>query len=283
MIGPALFGRWTKGSHWTRRSGGGAERLPADFEATVMELETPDRFHSKQGRSTARVRFDHPQGVVSAYLKRHYRFSTSEKLFALLKPGHGHSPAALEWNHIETAAALGVAVAKPLAAGESIGPGGRVRSYLLIEELVGQEAVNEALPKLAASLDREAFRSLKRRLVREIAAATALLHSRYYFHKDLYLCHFFIHMDRLDALDARVTLIDFHRLARHTWLASRWRSKDLGQLLFSTYAVAEINNRDRLRFLAHYRRAVGLEAPRAHAGLALWRARRYLDHNTRRG
>ena len=87
-----------------------------------------------------------------------------------------------------------------------------------------------------------------------MAEITATLHRARVFHKDLYLCHFFLDMSEPAASGGRLTLIDLHRLAEHRLTAAWWRWKDLGQLLFSTYGVAGIDDRDRLRFWAHYRR-----------------------------
>ena len=50
-----------------------------------------------------------------------------------------------------------------------------------------------------------------------MARITATLHAAHYFHKDLYLCHFFLDLDRLerDGRPSRIVLIDLHRLGVH--------------------------------------------------------------------
>ena len=50
-----------------------------------------------------------------------------------------------------------------------------------------------------------------------MARITAALHTARVFHKDLYLCHFYLDLERLrdDPADVRLTLIDLHRLAEH--------------------------------------------------------------------
>ena len=77
----------------------------------------------------------------------------------------------------------------------------------------------------------------------------------------------------------RLSLIDLHRLKEHRLWPDWWRWKDLGQLLFSTYGVDGITDRDRLRFWRSYRRRVGIRWPRWHARMVRLRAARYLEHN----
>jgi heptose I phosphotransferase len=290
----SLWQRWFRGVSWTWIDDRYRGRLPRDFDATVMTLESRDRLASKQGRSTARFVFHSPQPVGSAgaggsqtddrplavYLKRHYRLPWTSRLAALFYPGGTHSAGAAELAHLNTARALGIEVPNPVAAGERIGPHGRLSSFLMVSELEGSSPVNELLPVLAAALDRDAFTGLKRRMVREIAQIAARLHNARIFHRDLYLCHFFVNEARLRAEGLpRIALIDLHRLAEHRLGSVWWRSKDLGQLLFSTEGVAGIRDHDRLRFWVHYSRLAGLARPRLSLWLARLRARRYQAHN----
>jgi heptose I phosphotransferase len=121
----------------------------------------------------------------------------------------------------------------------------------MVAELTGCQPLHEAIPTLAGALSTGDFAALKRELVAEMAAIAATLHRGGVFHQDLYLCHFYLELGR-EAKAGRLTLIDLHRLSEHRWWPVRWRCKDLGQLLFSTYGVAGIEDRDRLRFWKHY-------------------------------
>jgi heptose I phosphotransferase len=252
--------------------------LPDDFDSGLMSLDTPDRLNVKQGRSTARVVF-HPK--LSVYLKRHYRLPWSAGLAATLHPSGRYSPAAEEWTHLDRGRALGIEVPEVVAAGERIGPRGGLTSFLMVAELSGCEALHEALPRLAARLESRAFADLKRRVIAEMVRIAATLHGARLFHKDLYLCHFFLDLDRLDRddRDVRIVLIDLHRLSTGrpwpAWL--RW--KDLGQLLYSTFGVDGINDRDRLRFWRLYRRRSPLTLSRWQAAIVTFRAGRYRAHN----
>jgi heptose I phosphotransferase len=199
-------------------------------------------------------------------------------------PGGRYSPAAAEWSHLERVRALGIDVPDVVAAGERIGPWTDLRSFLMVAELSGYAPLNEALPQLARRLDGRSFARLKRRLIAEMARITATLHSARVFHKDLYLCHFFIDPVSLgpDGREPRIVLIDLHRLREHRLWSNWWRWKDLGQLLYSTYGVGGITQGDRVRFWSRYCRLAGV----GHAvwqGRMVWlRAARYLEHNRKR-
>src|SRR6185312_14150209 len=117
----SFWKRLVRGSRWAWLSDRYRGLVPADLDATVMSLETADRFHAKQGRSTARYVFHGPTGPLPVYLKRHYRLPWRSRVAALLRPAGRHSPAAAEWAHLERVRRMGVAVPEVVAAGETIG------------------------------------------------------------------------------------------------------------------------------------------------------------------
>jgi heptose I phosphotransferase len=271
--------RLVRGTRWSWRDERHASALPGDLDSVVMTLESADRHHAKQGRSTARVRFDQGSGSLSVFLKRHYQLPWLNRLAALLHPSGHHSPASAEWAHLERARSLGIAVPEVVAVGEWVGPWGALRSYLMVAELVGHAPLHEAIPELSKGLDPSSFARLKRALVIEMAEIAAKLHSAHAFHKDLYLCHFFLDQTGEKSSGRQLCLIDLHRLAIHRWSALRWRVKDLGQLLFSTQGVHGIDDRDRLRFWKHYRRRSKLILPDLHRKFIQAKAALYLAHN----
>jgi heptose I phosphotransferase len=290
----SLWERWARGVNWTWIDDRYRAQIPDDFATTVMTLQSKDRFHAKQGRSTARFVFHAGQQTSAApvgtsegrgrplavYLKRHYRLPWMSRLAALLHPAGNHSDAAAEWCHLKRVRELGIEVPEPVAAGEQIGPGANLTSFLMVAELQGA-AVNELLPALSTNLDPRSFARLKKRVIAEIASITASLHKASVFHKDLYLCHFYFDPDRLadNAENISMALIDLHRLAKHRLCRDWWRWKDLGQLLFSTDGVLGLTERDRLRFWVWYSRKAALSRPRCHLLMARLRAARYRTHN----
>ena len=275
-----LFDRLTRGVRWAWLAEPHRSALPSDLADSVMSIDSRDRFHAKQGRSTARVRFDGADGSkLSVYLKRHDKLPWFSRLAAVLDSSKGHTPASVEWSHLERARSLGIPVPEVVAAGEWVGPWGKLRGFLMVKELVGADELNVALPRLAESLPADVFARFKRELIREMAQIIARLHGSSHFHKDLYLCHFFLDGDTNRPAGSRLTLIDLHRLAEHRWTAVRWRWKDLGQLLYSSAGVAGIDDRDRLRFWLRYRKLSRLKSPKTQLRAVREKARRYLEHN----
>ncbi|HZY89912.1 MAG TPA: lipopolysaccharide kinase InaA family protein [Gemmataceae bacterium] len=261
----------------------------ADWPDRIMDVAVTDRFSAKQGRSTGRWVLHRPaangEGRLAVYLKRHYQLPRWQGLLAALWPRGGWSPALQEWKHLEWARQQGVPVPEVVAAAEYIGPWGRLQSFLAVEELADMLPLHEAIPLAATRLDAPTFRRWKRTLVAEMARLTRMLHDRRCFHKDLYLCHFYVARDDTACLPAwrgRVFLIDLHRLTRHAWTWRLWQTKDLAQLLYSS-AVPGVDARDQLSFWGHYRGA----GPRRGADrwlrwFVLFKWRRYCRHNLRR-
>lgn len=255
-----------------------------DWPQTIMDVKATDDFHAKQGRSTARWVLEAGGKQLAVYLKRHYQLSWWQGWGAILFPGAAWSPAMQEYRNLEWARSHGLPVPSVAAVAEYAGPWGKLQSMLAVEELVGMMELHKAIPLAAEHLSPPAFRTWKAGLIREMARLTRQLHDRHAFHKDLYLCHFFIRRADTSCIPTwtnRVFMIDFHRLARHRYTRLFWQSKDLGQLLYSS-EVPGIDARDRLRFWRAYigagHRTWGGRCLRR---LVLLRGARYRDHNTK--
>ena len=259
----------------------------SDWPERIMQVEVTDRFHAKQGRSTGRWVLHNAEGRrLVVYLKRHYQLGWWHALLARIWPGGDWSPAMQEANHLQWARAQGVPVPAVVAAGEFLGPSGQFQSYLAVEELTGQLALHEAIPLAQQRLKPREFQRWKSGLVAEMARLARLLHDRCRFHKDLYLCHFYIYEDDLNRVPeswrGRVALIDLHRLGHHVLLWRVYQSKDLAQLLYSS-EIPGVTFRDRVAFWRAYR-GVGTSSRSARwlLGLICFRWQRYRRHNLRR-
>lgn len=284
MSGDSLWRRLTWGARRLWQRPDWARYAGPDWPERIMELAVTDHFHAKQGRSTGRLVLESGERRLTVYLKRHYRLPRWRGLLAALWPDGGWSPALEEWRHLEWARAQGLPVPSAVAAGEFLGPWGRLQSFLAVEELTGMVPLHEAIPAARARRDSGIFRLWKRTLGAELARLARALHDRRYFHKDLYLCHFFIPAEDTRALPVwrgRVHVIDLHRLARHRWSWPIWLVKDLAQLLYSSETLG-VDARDRLSFWRAYlgsarRTTVGRWLRRA----ILYKWRRYRQHNAR--
>jgi heptose I phosphotransferase len=249
-----LWTRLVRGCARIRINPTDTHRFPQVIRRDLMHIETPDRFHAKQGRSTARCAVGAGPARLSVYLKRQNRFGWLRRCAATLWPGRDWTPASREWRNLWQAIEAGIPVPRPVAMGEFIGPRGQLAGFLMVAELVGHGAMHEHLPHAAAVLTPEQFRRHKRALVAEMARITARLHSARLFHKDLYLCHFFCPAEAIhDGLPVagRVSLIDLHRLGRHPLLAVRWQFKDLAEWFYSS-EIPLLTERDRLWFFKCY-------------------------------
>lgn len=279
--------RWRQRPDWPRFVG-------HDWAERIMEVVVTDRFHAKQGRSTGRWIVGKAEETrdrmqrLSVYLKRHYELPWWRCWLATLWPGRNGSPAWREWRHLEWARQQGVPVPATVAVAEYIGPWGKLRSSLVVEELAGMVSLQEAIPLAALRHDARSFRLWKRGLATEIARLTRMLHDRRCFHKDLYLCHFFIAREDTRREPAggwrgRLYLIDLHRLSHQPWTWRLGQTKDLAELLYSS-AIIGVDARDRLAFWRAYLGS-GPHRPRSPwmRRLILYRWRRYQRHNARDG
>lgn len=252
---PSLWGRLARGfrklfaaSDWEAFAGVG-------WPDRIMHEEVTDRFHAKQGRSIGRwtLKADDGRKLV-VYLKRHYRLPRSHGLLAMLFPSKAWSPGLQEWQHLHRAKELGLPVPRAVAAGEFV-ERCRLQSFLAVEELTEMLPLHEAIPLAEKALEPAAFQRWKQSLVKELARLAHVLHDRSFYHKDLYLCHFYIHVDDTRSLPAdwqtRVIVIDLHRLAHHRLTGLWWKVKDLAQLLYSS-EIAGVNARDRIAFWRAY-------------------------------
>ena len=284
---PDIGGWWQRLQHGLRRwyaRADWSDYLGADWPDHIMDAEVTDDFNAKQGRSTGRVVLKANGKQLAVYLKRHFELPRWDGILAALWPSGNWSPAMQERENLKWARAQHLPVPKVVAAGEFLGPWGKLQSFLAIEELTNMLPLHQAIPLASRQLAPAAFRTWKAGLTREVARLARFLHDHARYHKDLYLCHFFIARADISSVPTwtdRVFMIDFHRLAHHPLTRPFWATKDLGQLLYSS-EVEGVDARDRLRFWHAY---LGSDRNgilgRWLRRIALMRGRRYRDHNAK--
>lgn len=254
-----------------------ADDWPADLTGdAVMTANVRDRFHAKQGRTIARWTLS---GGPVVFIKRHYRHRLLRGWLA--RVGLARSDAWQEADHIAWAKSNGYRVPRVVAVGQHVAWFGRLQGYLATEELTGMLPLHEAIPLAQTRLSPVAFAAWKRGLTLALAAIVARLHGSAHFHKDLYLCHFYIPTRMTHYVPGgwadNLVMIDLHRLGHHPLSAAWWRLKDLAQLLYSS-DVAGLSARDRIRFW----RAYGGSRRTWLRRLILVRYRNYRRHNAAR-
>jgi Lipopolysaccharide kinase (Kdo/WaaP) family len=294
---PGFWTRLVRGWRRLRQRPDWASFAGPDWADRVMDVSVTDQFHAKQGRSTGRWVLHAPDGSgrrLAVFLKRHYKIPFWDAWRALLLPRGSWSPAMMEYAHLEWAREQGIPVPATVAVADYLLPGGKLQSFLAVEELTGMLPLHEAIPLAQAKLPEAVFRRWKRGLIVEIARLTRMLHDRKHYHKDLYLCHFFIPEPDTTSMPAgeadgpcgagwrgRVTMIDLHRLTYHPWTWGIWLLKDLAQLLYSS-EVQGVDTRDRLAFWMHYRGPGSQRwSYRLLRRAILFKWRRYRRHNLR--
>lgn len=277
------WSRLTRGFRKLLWQGAWQTHLGDDWPDRILDLPVTDRYFAKQGRSVGRLILDENGERLSVYLKRHYRLPRRHGLLATLFPHAAWSPGWEEARHLRWASENGIPVPEVIAAGEFNRPGGRLQSFLAIRELEDMLPLHEAIPLASRALAPHAFARWKKGLAREMARLARLLHDRRHFHKDLYLCHFYIPRAFCEHPPETWTdivhMIDFHRLAHHPWTWRWYRIKDLGQLLYSS-AVEGVTPRDRLWFWRAY--AGPRTTHRLLARLVRLRGGLYRQHNQKR-
>jgi heptose I phosphotransferase len=157
--------------------------------------------------------------------------------------------AANEWRATRRLAELGVDSLYAVAFGQRGNNPARQHSFVITREL----APVISLENYTRRWKREppSF-ALKRALIERIAAMARRMHAGGVNHRDLYICHFLLHLDPPpEPGKLRLSLVDLHRAQIRPRVPVRWRNKDLAALHFSSLGIG-LTQRDRLRFLRHY-------------------------------
>lgn len=147
----------------------------------------------------------------------------------------GVPPGIREWAHHQLLEDHGIAVPRPAAAGQEI----QGASFFCSAEVPGAVPLEDHLSR-AQSRDRG--------VAVRLAEIVRKLHDIPVCHRDLYLCHLFIHPGEGD-----LTLLDLQRLAGKPGrlMRQRWKVKDLAALLHSSH-LEGVTRTDRMRFLLRY-------------------------------
>lgn len=120
------------------------------------------------------------------------------------------------------------------------------RSFLITEEIAQAPSLEEVTASWAEAPPSP---TVKRRLIRKVAAMVRDMHAAGVNHRDLYLCHFLLRGG--DPANPDLALIDLHRAQIRGRVPARWRRKDLAAL-YSSVAHIPLKNNDMYLFLREY-------------------------------
>jgi heptose I phosphotransferase len=220
-----------------------------DFEA-VMGFQGGKIFKEQGPRSVSRVSLVEAGGEEGFFLKRHRRAPWAEQVREFLHRGRFVSAARQEWESIWHLRQLGIATVEPVGLGELKRWGWGAGSFLITQELEGATRLTEFIPQHFAPPLHPCLLAEKRHLIRDLALLARRLHRGRFFHRDLYLGHFFVKPKQEEGYD--LYLMDLQRVIRPRWWIRRWRIKDLASLDFSAPG-GWFTASDRLRFYKQYR------------------------------
>jgi heptose I phosphotransferase len=154
-----------------------------------------------------------------------------------------------EWLAARRLAKLGIDSLHAVAFGQRGHNPAHRHSFIITEELVpviSLENFTRHWPQAPPPL------SLKRALIQRVASMARRMHEGGVNHRDLYICHFLLHLDPAPSpTNLRLSLVDLHRAQIRLHTPRRWRDKDLAALHFSSLNIG-LTKRDRLRFLRTY-------------------------------
>ncbi len=203
----------------------------------------------KEGRTTQRFEIE-GEGFYAKYHSGVGWFEIFKNLVQYRLPILG---AANEWlaiNHLHeqgldtlSAAAYGVKGHNPA----------KQQSFLITEELVGVISLEDLSAEWVSSPPSFLF---KKALILKVAEMTRVMHRSGMNHRDLYICHFLLHVSVLkegivDPDAIRLHLIDLHRATIRSSVPWRWLVKDIGSLYFSILNIG-FTRKDIFRFLIAY-------------------------------
>ncbi len=152
-----------------------------------------------------------------------------------------------EWQALRRLTALGINTMRAVAFGSRGSNPALQYSFIITEELAPTVSLEDFCRDWRKSPPAPA---LKRALIRRVAEMTRQMHRGGVNHRDLYICHFLLHLPA-DTQTPQLSLIDLHRAQVRKQTPRRWRDKDLAALHFSSLEIG-LTARDRLRFLREY-------------------------------
>ncbi len=206
----------------------------------LWNLESQNIKATVPHRSTAKVLLQPETGEqpVETFIKRYEPATIKEILKGYLSlKKQAHFDALHEWEAIIACHRHGIPTMEPIAAA-------RLGKHTCNLTLGIKDYVRAS--ELLASRDTTVPRERKQ-LIAKIANLVGRMHQCGFAHQDMYLVHFFV---KRSSSGTSIYIIDLQRMIMQKKLASRWRVKDLAQLLFS--ARPFLSDREILQFISIY-------------------------------
>lgn len=223
-------------------------RLPRRFSfEDFMKLEG-EVFRQVEGRRT--LRFE--TGGRGYFIKTHSGVGWREIFKELLQGRLPILGATNEYLAIKRLPQIGIDTMILAGFGKRGCNPARQESFVITEALDNRESLEDYCAKWPQSPPD--FR-LKRMLIEKVAGIARNLHENGLNHRDLYICHFLLEIERMPGFladgEIRLELIDLHRMQFRQETPFRWKVKDIAALHFSSMDVG-LTKRDLFRFIRCY-------------------------------
>lgn len=202
------------------------------------------------GRQRWRWELGAGNGGAVLYLKRYARPAWREQWDRIVRQSPRHSRACWEFQAARHLAEAHIPAPPAVAfVQEMHGPLER-RSAVVLGGVAG-EAFDRVWSR-ACTAGAPITRGLARHdIAIRLGRFVAAFHGTGMCHRDLYLCHVFVDLDRAGRRSPTFALIDLARVHQPRWRRMRWVLKDLSQLDASARQIGA-SHTDRLRCLAAY-------------------------------
>lgn len=213
--------------------------------AEIMALEGRV-YRELEGRRTQRVVLNDQ----AYFVKQHTGVGWKEILKNLFQFRLPIVSAKQEYLALKRLLTLHIPVAEIVGFGKKGMNPAKIQSFLITRELPKHLSL-EYLTK-TWNLCSPSFR-LKNTLIKTVAHIARTLHNNGMNHRDFYLCHFLLDLEKYSEGNIHVYLIDLHRAGIRFKTPERWVIKDLAGLAFSSHDIG-LTRRDYLRFIKEYRK-----------------------------
>lgn len=216
------------------------ESFPARDTVEKILFSQGEIYRSLEGRSTKKVQLQNNHYFV----KQHTGVGWKEIFKNIIQLRLPVISAKNEWKALQRLSEIAILAPKIIAYGCNGKNPATLKSFL----------ITEALPESISLEDlckNKIPRSLKYKLIDEVATIARRLHAEGINHRDFYLCHFLVDGVEWKKGKIKLYVIDLHRAQSRKQVPTRWKIKDLAGLYFSSKGMS-LTKRDFFRFIKTY-------------------------------
>ena len=149
-----------------------------------------------------------------------------------------------EYNAIRHLEKIDVPTMRAAAYGKRGKNPARQESFLVTDELVNMTSLEDFVKD-------ERFPALRKKIICTLAEMLGKMHASGLNHRDCYICHFLLDMEKCAAGEIKLHVIDLHRAQIRKKIPLHYQVKDVAGILFSSFDIAPTKF-EMLRFIRLY-------------------------------